>query len=124
MIKAIFYIVLLVADHRGQVMFNGVPVPGATVTATQGEKKFVAVTDLQGAYAFPELTEGTFTIQVEMLGFATLKQEVNAATAEFELKMVPIEEMKAEIVHASPPEATPTPDNDTCQMLVSVTCCE
>ena len=33
------------AEHRGQVVFNGVPIPGATVTLSQGEKKFSTVTD-------------------------------------------------------------------------------
>ena len=86
-----FYILLLLTEHHGQVSFAGLAVPGATVTATQGDKKFVAVTDGQGVYSFPELADGPFTIQVEMLGFSTVKQDVNAATAEFELKMLPID---------------------------------
>src|SRR5262245_58932721 len=105
----VFYILLLLTEHHGQVLFNGVPVPGATVTASQGEKKFVAVTDQQGAYSFPELADGPFAVQVEMLGFSTVKQEVNAPTAEFELKMLPIEEIHAEVVHETPPEPAPTP---------------
>jgi hypothetical protein len=105
----VFYVLLLISEHHGQVIFAGVPVPGATVTATQGEKKFVAVTDPQGAYAFPELADGPFTIQVEMLGFTTIKQEVTTPTAEFQLKMLPIEEIQAEVVRAAPPETPPTP---------------
>src|SRR5215475_15327722 len=103
----VFYILLLLTEHHGQVLFNGFPVPGATVTATQGENKFVAVTDQQGLYSFPELADGPFTIQVEMLGFSTLKQEVNAPAAEFELKMLPIEDIHAEVAHESTPEPTP-----------------
>ena len=106
---AVFYILLILAEHHGQVIFAGVPVPGATVTATQGEKKFVVITDSQGAYSFPELGEGPFSVEVEMLGFSTLKQEVNTPTAELELKMLPIEEIHAEIVHETPPEAAPAP---------------
>jgi len=90
-------------------MFGGVPVPGATVTATQGQKKFVAVTDQQGKYSFPDLAEGPFAVEVEMLGFATVKQDVSTPTAEFELKMLPLEEMRAEIVHAPPPEPVAAP---------------
>src|SRR5881396_2919946 len=97
----VLYILLLLTEHHGQVIFGGVPVPGATVTATQGEKKFVAVTDEQGAYSFPDLADGPFAVQVEMLGFSTMKQEVNAPTAQFELKMLPIEEIHAEVVHAT-----------------------
>ena len=50
------------AEHHGQVTFGGVPVPGVIVTATQGDKKFVAVTNEMGAYAFPDLPEGTWKI--------------------------------------------------------------
>jgi len=106
----ILYILLLVAEHHGQVVFAGVPVPGAIVTATQGDKKFVTVTDQQGAYAFPDLADGPFSIQVEMLGFSTIKQDISGDTAEFELKMLPMEDIKAEIVRAAaPPEPQPTP---------------
>src|SRR5262245_36437506 len=104
---AVFYILLLLTEHQGQVMFGGVPVPGATVTATQSGKTYVATTDSQGAYSFPELAEGSFTLQVEMLGFSTIKQEVTMPTAQFELKMLPIEEMHAEIAHNAPPEPAP-----------------
>jgi hypothetical protein len=100
----VLYILLLLADHQGKVLFGGVPVPGATVVATQGANKFVAVTDQQGSYSFPNLTDGPFTIQVEMLGFSTVKQEVTGSTAEIELKMLPIEEMHAEVVRSAPPE--------------------
>src|SRR5262245_39849462 len=106
---ALFYILLLLTEHHGQVLFGGVPVPGATVSATQADKKFVAVTDQQGAYSFPELSDGPFTIQVEMLGFSTVQQQVNAPTAEFELKMLPLEEIHAQIVHGASSEPTPTP---------------
>jgi len=106
---AVFYILLVLAEHHGQVLFGGVPVPGATVTATQAGKQFVALTDQQGLYSFPELADGPFTIQVEMLGFSTLKQEVNAPAAEFELKMLPIEDIHADIAHGAPAEPTPAP---------------
>ncbi|HEY3104866.1 MAG TPA: hypothetical protein VGJ69_14870, partial [Pyrinomonadaceae bacterium] len=68
-----------------------------------------AITDQQGVYSFPELAEGPFTIQVEMLGFSTIKQEVNAPAAEFEMKMLPIEEIHAQIAHAASPDPTPAP---------------
>jgi hypothetical protein len=41
------------SEYHGQVAFGGLPVPGATVTATQGERKFVAITDQQGIFSFP-----------------------------------------------------------------------
>jgi len=89
----VLYILLLLTEHHGQIMFGGLPVLGATVTVLQGDKTFTAVTDQQGFYAFPELAEGSFTIHVEMLGFSTIGQEVNAPQAVFELKMLPIEQI-------------------------------
>ncbi len=91
---------LAAAEHRGQVNFNGLPVPGATVTATGGDRKLVAVTDQQGAYSFPDLADGVWTIQVEMLCFSTIKQEVavapGAPSPVWELKVLPLEEIHAE----------------------------
>ena len=97
---------LAAAEHHGQVTFNGLPVPGATVTATRGDKKSVAVTDQRGAYSFPDLTDGVWTIQVEMLCFATIKQEVTVApdapSPVWELKVMPLDEIHAS---AMPPAA-------------------
>ena len=48
-----------------------------------------------------------------MLGFTTVQQEVNSPAAQFELKMLPIEQIQSEIVRMSPPQpppsATPAP---------------
>ena len=107
--------VALAAEHHGQVTFGGVPVPGATVTATQDSKKFITITDQQGFYSFPDLTDGTATIEVEMLGFSPIKQDLviapNAPAAKWELKMLPLDQIKAEITAVVPaPSATAPPD--------------
>src|SRR5258708_28441816 len=87
------------AEQHGLVKFGGLPVPGATVTASQGEKKFVAITDPQGAYSFADLQDGVWAIQVEMLCFSPIRQDVNinasAPTPEWELKLLPLDEIKA-----------------------------
>ena len=106
---------LAAADYRGQVTFGGLPVPGATVTATQGDKKATAISDSQGLYEFPDLTDGTWTIEIRMLGFAGLKQEVtigpNAPPAKWELKLLPLnqilDQINVEIRAAVPPPAPP-----------------
>src|SRR6516225_6932477 len=54
------------AERHGQVKFGGLPLPGATVTAQQGDKKITAITDPGGHYSFPDLPDGAWTIQVEM----------------------------------------------------------
>src|ERR1700691_1844192 len=95
------------SEQHGEVTFGGLPVPGATVIATQGEKKITAVTDSLGAYSFPDLSDGVWSIQVEMLGFATVKGDVTAApgasSATWELKMLPLDQIHAEAQLAAPP---------------------
>ncbi|MGD0125305.1 MAG: TonB-dependent receptor [Terriglobia bacterium] len=89
------------SEYRGQVTFGGLPVPGATVKATQGARQFSTTTDQQGLYSFSNLTDGTWTIEVEMTGFASLKQEVviapNTPPGKWELKLLPLDQIKAEI---------------------------
>jgi len=88
------------SEYHGQVTFGGLPLPGATVTATQGAKKVVAITDQQGAYSFADLPDGAWTIAVEMSCFAPVKQDVTvSATApagQWELKLLPMETILAQ----------------------------
>jgi hypothetical protein len=104
---------LTAAEHHGQVKFNGLPVPGATVTAVQGDKKLVAITDPQGDYAFPNLADGVWNIQVEMLCFAPQKEDVaiapGAPNPTWELKLLPFDEIKA----SAPPPPPPTVSSPT-----------
>ncbi len=67
------------SEHRGQVAFGTVPVPGATITASQGDKQVVTSTDQEGVYRFPDLADGAWTIRVEMIGFATISTDVTVA---------------------------------------------
>ena len=89
--------VLSATEHYGQVGFTGLAVPGATVTATQGDKQIVTTTDQSGLYRFPDLAEGTWTIKIEMRGFAPLSREVNviagAQAAVWELSLLSFEEI-------------------------------
>jgi hypothetical protein len=105
-ITALAVAVLLATEHHGQVKFGGLPVPGATVTATQADKTFTAITDPLGAYSFPELSDGTWTIQVEMPGFAAFHQEVQVArdapASDWNLIMLPLNEMHGVAAPASP----------------------
>src|SRR5580658_10702540 len=94
-------LILLASEHHGQVTFGGLPIPGVSVTATQGEKKVVAITDGMGGYSFPDLSDGVWTIQVEMSGFTTLKQDVTVAAggagSTWELKLKSLSEMQATV---------------------------
>src|SRR5215471_6126569 len=104
------------AERHGQVKFGGLPLPGATVTAQQGDKKMTAISDPDGNYSFADLPDGSWSIQVEMLGFAPLKQDVNlsgdAQIPDTELKMLALNEIQADVVAAAPPpkvDVAPTP---------------
>jgi hypothetical protein len=88
----------MAAEYHGLVGDGGFPVPGATVTVTQGGKKFVTVTDLQGFYSFPALTDGSATVVVEMTGYSPIKQDVvigpDAATGKWELQLMSLDAIR------------------------------
>jgi len=92
--------VAVASEYHGQVSFGCVPVPGSTITVTQGNRKFVTITDQQGLYSFPDLADGSWTIEVEMTGFATIKQDVTIATNisadKWDLKLLPLDQIRAE----------------------------
>src|ERR1700733_11433082 len=99
---------LFASEQNGAVTFGGLPVPGATVSASQGDKKFTTVTDQQGKYSFPDLADGVWAIQVEMSGFTAAKGDITAApgatAASWELKMLPLDQIHAETQLAPPPQ--------------------
>jgi hypothetical protein len=103
-ILSILLIVLLsdtaIAEQfQGTVKFAGVSVPGVVVTATQNDKKLSAVTDDQGVYTFPDLASGAWTFEVDMSGFAKLKEDVTIGPGVepkvWELKMLGMGEIAA-----------------------------
>jgi hypothetical protein len=88
------------SEYHGQVTFNGLPVPGATITATQGDKKFTTVSGEDGSYAFADIPDGKWHITVEMQCFAKLDQEINIVSnipgMIWELKMLPLDQILAQ----------------------------
>ncbi len=105
------------SEYHGQVLFNGLPVPGALITATQGKHVETEATDERGLYSFPNLKDGDCTIDIDMTGFARLKQTVaitpSAKAGKWELTLLPANEILAlqpkTTVSAAPP---PPPDPD------------
>ncbi len=94
-------LILLASEHHGQVNFGGLPVPGVAVTATKGDAKATAITDGMGMYSFPDLADGTWTMQVDMSGFSTLKQDVGvgpgAPGVTWDLKLKSLSEIQATV---------------------------
>lgn len=92
-------------EYHGQVTFGGLPVPGATVTATQGDKRLVAITNQQGAYSFTDIDDGVWKLQVEMFGFETQTQDVTISAdtpaTVWELKLLPLDEITRGVPIAS-----------------------
>jgi trimeric autotransporter adhesin len=109
-------------EHHGVVKSGGLPLPGATVTATQGAQKLTTTTDEHGYYSFPDLKDGVWRLQIEMFGFAPLTEEIGivpgAPSPEWELKLLPVSALKSGTQPAKPAPAaqsqtpastTPTP---------------
>ena len=118
-------IVAIASEHHGQVSFGGLPVPGAIVTVTQGSRQLSAITDQEGLYSFPDLQEGTWKIQITMSCFAPLSQEIvvsrDAPPAKWELRLLPLDRMRAQIETASHAEATAPPSSEQIQNPTSAT---
>jgi hypothetical protein len=107
------------SEYHGQVLFGGLPVPGATLTATQADKTFLSVTNQDGFYFFPDLSDGGWTIEVEMLGFATIKHDLVVSSdtppGTWELQMLPLEEIKAKTQQVAPMVNSPPEANEPAQ---------
>lgn len=103
-------IVLNAAEHAGQVTFAGVPVPGATITAIQGDKTITTVSDNEGRYRLGDI-DGAWTVRVEMVGFAAATKEITAGAepAVWELTLLSFDEISKnrELQRAIVTEATP-----------------
>lgn len=86
-------------EYHGVVTFGGLPLPGATITATQGAKKLTAVSDQGGVYHFDDLADGQWTIEVEMQCFQTIHEQVTVAgdaqAGKWELALLPVDQLMA-----------------------------
>src|SRR5438045_4034716 len=97
---------IMASEHHGVVKSGGLPVPGATVTASRGDKKVVTTTDEHGGYSFRYLSDGVWKIQIEMLGFVTASKEIGvmaeAPSPEWDLKLMSMAEVKAAVAPPAP----------------------
>jgi hypothetical protein len=91
----------LASEYHGMVTYQGLPVPGATITVTQAEKKLVTVTDTQGFYSFPSLSDGAANLQVQMTGFSSIEHAItiapDTALAKWELKQLSLDQIRSEL---------------------------
>ena len=86
-------------EYYGQVTFGGVPVPGASVIATQGSKTVTVVSDERGLFRFPDLADGAWKLEIKLQFFETIHADVtvapDAAPGSFQLKALPLDDLKA-----------------------------
>ena len=113
------------SEYRGQVVFNGLGVPGAVVTASQGGKRHGTITDAQGSYLFPDLSDGVWSISIEMQAFSPLQRDVTIGPAleagKWELSLLPADQIKGLQTPAAPatsaapstPQASSIPKKNT-----------
>ena len=108
LVACLMLVPLAATEHKGQVKFGGLPLPGATITASQGDKRLTTVADQDGNYSFPDLADGVWKIEVEMLCFSTISKDVTIAAGapaeQWELKLQSMDEIRAA---AGPVEAKP-----------------
>jgi len=97
------------AEHSGQVVFTNLAIPGVTVTAVRGDERVTTSTDGMGVFHFPDLDEGTWTIEVRMVGFAPMTREIavgpDTPPSAWELTLLSFEEITRDLPD---PGAAPT----------------
>lgn len=98
---------VVAAEYKGQVTFNGLPLPGALVTATQGDKKLTAVSGPEGVFSFADLPGGAWSLTVDKPGFEQVKRDVAAGmglpSLTLDLTMLPMDRMESVAAQPAPP---------------------
>ena len=78
--------------QQGVVRSAAIPVPGAVVTAVQGDRRVAAITDEDGRYTLTGLTPGIWKLEVELTGFQRAQRTVElpgAGVLEWNLEIQP-----------------------------------
>ena len=101
------------SEYFGQVTFGGLPLPGATITASQGTKTISVTSDEGGVFHFDDLPDRQWKIQIKMPCFETVDANVTIApkmsAAKYELKLLPADQLKALATAAPPLPPAPKP---------------
>ena len=104
------------SEYRGQITFGALPVPGATITATQGDKKFTVTSDEAGRFRFEDLPDGQWAIEITLQCFAPVRADVavtpQTSPGEWELKLLPVEQLMA-MARPQSPEMGAAPSTQT-----------
>jgi trimeric autotransporter adhesin len=78
MVATVMPPLLATSDLAGRVLFAGLPVPGAVVSAARKtpERRIAMLSDQDGAFRLADLEDGAWEIRIEMRGFVTSTQTV------------------------------------------------
>ena len=101
----------------GRVLHADLPVPGATVAAVRGEQRVTNITGEDGAFRFPTLDAGAWTITVEMRGFATVTREVIVPPSDAALAITLTVRTYAEMIGEGSVIRTGWPQVSTTQLV-------
>lgn len=69
---------------KGRVTASNLPIPGASVTATNGTRQISAATDVSGTYLLEGLEPGAWRLHVEKFGFTAMDRDVSAPAQDAE----------------------------------------
>ena len=99
------------SEYHGEVTFGGLPLPGATITATQGGKTFTVISDEAGRYRFDDLPDGEWTIEISLQCFAPLRANVTispqTAPGQWEMRLLPVQQLMSMATREAPEMASP-----------------
>ncbi len=103
------------SPYAGNVTFGGLPLPGATIIATQGARRFTVTSDQSGRFRFDDLPDGPWSIEISMQCFVSVRAQVTIAPSvvpgTWELKLLPTQQLMAvarqERSEPAPQPATP-----------------
>ena len=112
------------AALTGQITFGSLPLPGATVTAVGAGKEVVVTSDIDGGYRFSDLTDGAWTIRVEMLGFTPVSRELLLPSSDpvmIEVTLLPFDEIARTAVRAPASPGSPRPGGEFQRAQVNAT---
>jgi hypothetical protein len=109
------------SDLSGRVLFSGLAVPGATVTARRGDRLVTTLTDDEGAFRFAGLDEGAWTIRVEMRGFVAMSRDITVPFTERPLTLTLTMQPYDGIVGPRPPTAMEPPAGAAAAVTATLT---
>jgi Carboxypeptidase regulatory-like domain len=109
-------------DPHGHVFFAEIPIPGAVVSAMQSGNEVRTVTDSDGAFSFAGLTNGSWTIRVEMPGFLPVRRIVtipaDAVPIIFQLTLLTVADTEEPSAKAEKPPRYAEHVSDATEVLL------